>query len=71
MTAKELLEEAKRLSHREQRELLDLLADHLAMQPPAPGRNWSELRGLGRGNWQGVDINAYVNELRDEWDSRP
>ena len=68
MTVAELLKQAKTLSHREQKELLDLLANHLAIQPPKPTRSLSDLRGLGTGYWQGVDIDADVNELRDEWD---
>lgn len=28
----------------------------------------SELRGLGKELWQGVDAQEYVNQLRDEWD---
>ena len=68
MSVAELLEQAKTLSHREQQELLDLLADHLAIQPRRPTRSLSDLRGLGTGYWQGVDIEDYVNELRDEWD---
>jgi hypothetical protein len=26
-----------------------------------------ELRGLGREVWEGVDPQAYINELRNEW----
>jgi len=29
------------------------------------------LHGLGAEIWQGVDAQAYVNELRKEWDHRP
>ncbi len=35
---------------------------------PGPKRQLSELRGLGKEIWAGVDAQAYVNELRDEWD---
>ena len=31
-------------------------------------RDLTELRGLGKEIWQGIDAQAYVNELRDEWD---
>ncbi|MEN9935409.1 MAG: hypothetical protein RLZZ387_1988 [Chloroflexota bacterium] len=27
-----------------------------------------ELHGLGAEIWRGIDAQAYVNELRDEWD---
>ena len=26
-----------------------------------------ELRGLGKEIWAGIDVDAYVDELRDEW----
>lgn len=31
-------------------------------------RNLMELHGLGKEIWQGVDVDAYIDELRDEWD---
>ena len=33
-----------------------------------PKRNLMELRGLGKEIWQGVDVDAYIDELRDDWD---
>ena len=30
-----------------------------------------ELEGLGAELWAGVDAQAYVNELRQEWEQRP
>ena len=27
-----------------------------------------ELHGIGRGTWAGIDVQAYINETRDEWD---
>lgn len=30
-----------------------------------------ELEGVGANLWQGVDAQAYVRELREEWDHRP
>jgi hypothetical protein len=30
-----------------------------------------ELEGLGADIWRGVDAQAYVNALREEWDQRP
>lgn len=35
---------------------------------PKAKRDLTELRGLGKEIWQGTDAQAYVNELRDEWD---
>jgi hypothetical protein len=34
-------------------------------------RSLLELEGLGAEIWQGIDAQAYVNELRKEWDQRP
>jgi hypothetical protein len=34
-------------------------------------RSLLELEGLGEEIWQGIDPQAYVNELRKEWDQRP
>jgi hypothetical protein len=28
-----------------------------------------DLQGMGREVWEGIDATAYVNSLRDEWDS--
>jgi hypothetical protein len=30
--------------------------------------DWSDAYGLGKEIWEGIDPQAYVNELRDEWD---
>ncbi len=64
MTVYELLEKAKKLEQRQQRELIMLLVDHLASQPPKPKRSLSELQGLRKEIWQGVDAQEYINELR-------
>ena len=64
MTIYELLEQAKALEHGQQVELIKLLVDHLASQPPKPKRSLSELQGLGKEIWQGVDAQEYINELR-------
>ena len=68
MTVTELLLEAQKLDRRQQKELIILLVDHLASQPPMPRRSLSELRGLGKEIWQGVDAQEYINEIRNEWD---
>ena len=34
-------------------------------------RSLLELEGLGAEIWQGVDAQAYVRGLREEWDHRP
>ncbi|MCY3867487.1 MAG: hypothetical protein OXG68_18790 [Chloroflexi bacterium] len=64
MTVYELLEQAKKLEQSQQKELIMFLVDHLASQPPKPKRSLTELRGLGKEIWQGVDAQEYINELR-------
>jgi len=27
-----------------------------------------ELRGIGKGVWRGIDVDAYINEERNSWD---
>jgi hypothetical protein len=72
MTVAEILEQAQALSPEERKELVKLLVDTLdAEMKTAPRRRLSELRGLGKEIWAGVDAQEYVNQLRDEWDDRP
>jgi hypothetical protein len=40
----------------------------VVVQPNATERSLRELRGLGAEIWQGIDPDAYVQKLRDEWD---
>ncbi len=63
------------LSEAERLQLLALVTADMAeaaehpTQPPK--RSLLELRGLGKEIWAGVDPDAYVRELRDEWSHRP
>lgn len=36
-----------------------------------PKHSIMELEGLGAEIWQGVDVDQYINEMRDEWDRKP
>lgn len=58
----------------EQLELLSLISAALATEhgtaPRRPKHRLTELRGLGKEIWEGVDPDEYVNRLRDEWDER-
>ena len=66
MTIAEIVEQAKALSPHDRKELVKLLVDSLG--EPTPQRRLSELRGLGKEIWQGIDAQDYINRLRDEWD---
>lgn len=69
MTVTDIVEQAKALSIQERKLLIKLLVDGLDRQEmPAQPRSITELRGLGKTIWQGIDAQDYVNELRNEWD---
>ena len=73
MTIAEILQQAKTLSVQERKELVKLLVDSLDVPEAVPReqRRLSELRGLGKEIWGGIDAQDYVNQLRSEWDERP
>jgi hypothetical protein len=73
MTIAEILQQAKTLSGQERKELVKLLVDSLEVPeaPPRQQRRLSELRGLGKEIWEGIDAQEYINQLRSEWDERP
>jgi len=72
MTVTEIMEQAQALSIQERKVLVKLLVDTLDVQEAAPQRRrLSELRGLGKEIWEGVDAQEYVDQLRNEWDRRP
>jgi hypothetical protein len=73
MTLAEIVEQAKGLSQQEQKELIKLLVDALAVTESSEGElqrehRFSDLRGLGAEVWQGMDAQEYVDELRNNWD---
>ena len=40
------------------------------VSPPSQKRGrLSELKGLGKGTWEGIDIDQFIREERDSWDS--
>lgn len=71
MTVAQIMEQARALSWQDQKELIKLLVDALSVhgssssEPPRKHR-LSALRGLGAEAWQNVDVQRYVDELRDE-----
>lgn len=69
MTVIELLEQAQLLNRHDRKELVKLLVDMLDDEPHQK-RSITELRGLGKEIWQGIDAQTYVNQIRDEWDER-
>jgi hypothetical protein len=72
MTIAEILRQAKTLSVQERKELIKSLVDSLDVPEAVTRqqRRLSELRGLGKEIWEGIDAQKYVNQLRNEWDER-
>ena len=73
MTIAKILQQAKTLSGQERKELVKLLVDSLDVSEVAPRqqRRLSELRGLGKEIWEGIDSQEYIDQLRSAWDERP
>ena len=75
----EIIEQASRLSAREQIEiavrLLEIAKLHVsqpdaAVKPQHTQHKWAEIRGRYAGKLNGKDAQVWVNELRSEWDER-
>jgi hypothetical protein len=76
ISAEEIYERhIKPLPAAERLRLLAVMAQDLAEQSAdasrQPKRSIMELHGLGAEIWQGIDAQAYVDALRQEWDHRP
>ena len=61
-----LIEAAKHLSDEERKKLVEAL--HPCSESPQP-RHITEMRGLGKDLWQGIDPQDYLNAERDSWDN--
>ena len=68
MSVNEVLLQAKALSLDERNELVKTLIDLNAEEDKRPKLSLRELRGIAAGILEGGDAQAYVDELRDEWD---
>ncbi len=71
MTVAQMLAVARTLSYRERVELIKQLVDSLDESVVEnKKRSILEFEGVGAELWEGVDAQAYVSGLRDEWDRR-
>ena len=61
-----LIEAAQHLTREEQQKLLDALRSSRPSEPP---HRITEMRGLGKDLWRGVDPQDYLNAERDSWDN--
>ncbi len=71
MSLREIIQEARSLPPDELKELMRALIEMMPEDAAPRQRSITELRGLGKELWQGMDAQAYVNQLRSEWDHRP
>jgi hypothetical protein len=63
----------RRLPASERLRLVTMTTEELSRESAAaehPKHSLLELQGLGAYLWEGVDAQAYVKSLRDEWDDR-
>jgi hypothetical protein len=58
-----------KLQPREQLAVAERVIKRLREAKPEKARHWRELEGLGKEIWQGMDVNQYIRELRDEWEN--
>jgi hypothetical protein len=73
MTLEAMLDEIRAMPVAERKRLISLIAETLIEESditPAPQRSILEFEGVGAEMWAGVDVQEYLNRLRDEWDSR-
>ncbi len=73
LTIEELYQHIKVRPLRERLTLAALISQDAAVavsdQKITPKRSLLELRGLGAEIWQGINAQAYVDEMRNEWDT--
>ena len=62
-----LIEAAKHLTPEDQERLVQALRQQSGSA--ARQHHITEMRGLGKELWQGVDAQEYVNAERDSWDN--
>lgn len=70
MSVDAIIEQARELSDDERKQLIHALVD---MIPPTTHkkRKLRDYRGVGAHVYDGTDAQAYINQLRDEWDEHP
>ena len=66
----QVLNLVKQLTIEEQLMLLEKLARMRRYQITAePEHNIMEFKGVGKDVWAGVDVEAYINQERDSWET--
>ena len=67
---KSIIDNLSHLNETEREEIMVALQKLKESDKSAKKAKITELAGLGKEIWQGIDIDKYVRELRDEWDDR-
>ncbi|MEQ8225332.1 MAG: hypothetical protein ABRQ37_23640 [Candidatus Eremiobacterota bacterium] len=60
-----ILKEAATLTVMEQQELIENII-HLMKQTGKENNKWEDIYGIGRGIWEGIDAQDYVNQIRED-----
>ncbi|MGH7963596.1 MAG: hypothetical protein ACRERD_17525 [Candidatus Binatia bacterium] len=65
----EIIPLVEKLSLEEKLRLLEHVAHDLQQKPQlTPRLSWKDARGLGKEIWEGVDVDRYIDDLRNEWE---
>ena len=56
------------LTQEQQQKLAEVLAQHAGLKNGGTHHNITDLKGLGKEIWEGVDADEYVAKERDSWD---
>ena len=64
---KDVLDRISRLSRQQKAKLLAQLPSLIRKDDGGPKRSITELKGLGKEIWKGIDAQDYVNQERDSW----
>jgi hypothetical protein len=67
-TYRHLLDQVEQLTPEKQLQFAqDVLAIYSSHVAPQAVHSILELEGLGKEIWEGVDVDAYINQERDSW----
>jgi hypothetical protein len=65
----EVIALAEKLNPEEKLQLIEHMACELQHTPkPAPHLSWKEASGLGKEIWAEIDVDRYIDTLREEWE---
>ena len=73
MTFEQMTTEIQHLSVEERKKLITVIVDTLTQEAnttPARKHSILEFEGIGARFYDGIDAQDYVNQMRDEWDTR-